>query len=274
MASPIETTWAAATVLLETPTGRGTGFLVGRAAGPDQWRTFLVTNKHVLAADPAQRKALKSIKLYINVMSGGKLVGDSVDYPLEDATGTGSWVREHPDPDIDVLAIAATPLYIGRPDIQNKFVTEDLFGVSARRLAMDISAGEEIMVVGYPSGIRQGLTNHPLIRQGIVSTRIGEPLHEDIPHQNGPPKTRISRAFLIDGATIPGSSGSPVVLKPVIGRLQGNTIMMGTAAPVLLGIVAETRFAPIQTSAGVVPGFAGLGFVFDVETIVEVLNLF
>jgi hypothetical protein len=103
---------------------------------------------------------------------------------------------------------------------------------------------------------------------------FGEELHEESPQPNGQIAIRISRAFLIDGATIPGSSGSPVVLKPVTGRHQHQTIVMGATEPVLLGIIAETRFAPIRLQSGAIPGFAGLGLAFDVETIVETINLF
>jgi hypothetical protein len=47
-----------------------------------------------------------------------------------------------------------------------------------------------------------------------------------------------------------------------------------STTPVLLGIVAETRFAPIQVQGGAIPGFAGLGLAFEVETIAETLDLF
>jgi hypothetical protein len=58
-------------------------------------------------------------------------VGDNLDYPLDDASS--SRVREHPDPDVDVLAIAAVPLFQSRTDIRNKFVAENLFGIAAKR---------------------------------------------------------------------------------------------------------------------------------------------
>lgn len=274
MASPIESTWSHATVLIETPAGaRGTGFLVGRAApGVDQWRVFLVTNKHVLDKDPSVRCAMKNLFLHINIHKAGILVGEKVDYPL--FLGGGCLWREHSDPAVDVLAIDVVPLFNAHKELANKFVPESFFADAARRNAMDITAGDEIIVVGYPSGIRQGKTNLPLIRQGIIASRIGEELHEEVQQAAGPPKTRVTRGFLIDGGTIPGSSGSPVVLKPVTGRFQGGNIMMGATEPVLLGIIAETRFAPIKTSAGTTPGFAGLGLAFEVETIVETLNRF
>ena len=215
---------------------------------------------------------MKSIHLHINIDKAGVLAGKVVEYPLEYASRK-LWC-EHPSTDVDVLAINAIPLFNSKENLANKFMPEELFAVAKKRTELDITAGEEIVVVGYPSGIRQGKTNLPLIRQGIIATRIGEELYEEIPEPSGKISTRVSRAFLIDGATIPGSSGSPVILKPVTGRHQNNAIVMGATPPVLLGIVAETRYAPISAGERIVPGFAGLGFAFDVETIIEVMDLF
>ena len=87
-------------------------------------------------------------------------------------------------------------------------------------------------------------------------------------------RVRTRRAFLMDGATVPGSSGSPVILKPVSGRVQCKSIQIGLPPPVLLGIVAETMYAPIQVGSPVLPSFAGLGLAFQVETIRETIELF
>ena len=67
---------------------------------------------------------------------------------------------------------------------------------------------------------------------------------------------------------------SPAILKPAIGRIIQDDIIIGTAPPVLLGIVAETRYAPIPTDQGIMPGFANIGLAFDVETIRETIELF
>lgn len=50
--------------------------------------------------------------------------------------------------------------------------------------------------------------------------------------------------------------------------------MMGVPQPVLLGIIAETRYAPIETREGNIPSFAGLGLAFDAETVKETIELF
>lgn len=270
MASPIASTWVNATVLIETDYGQGTGFFVGRQIAENQWRRFIITNKHVLNHDHNIRFKMEKIKLHINIDSGSQVHGEIVEYHLIRRHTFGNvshcW-REHRDPNVDVLAIDADLLFQLFPNICNVYVPEYLFATKDKRKELDITAGEEIIVVGYPSGLCQGRTNYPLIRQGIIATRIGEELQE----QNPFPRT--IRGFMIDGATIPGSSGSPVVLKPVIGRYQNGNIVIETP-PVLLGIIAETRFASVKQFNVEIPGFADIGVAFDVETIVETLNLF
>ena len=80
--------------------------------------------------------------------------------------------------------------------------------------------------------------------------------------------------FLIDAAIVPGSSGSPVVLKPVIGRKVRDQILIETTKPYLLGIVSATETAAIRLENDSFPTLAGLGIVFDVETIRETIESF
>jgi hypothetical protein len=182
-------------------------------------------------------------------------------------------VREHPDPDTDVLAIDVSHVFSQTPEAAppGGFPHADYFADAKARDALDITVGDEVMTVGYPLGLRQGDTELPLVRQGILATTIGLPLVDSAVDPTGQRRERRRRAFLIDGACVPGQSGGPVVLKPVPMRRVKGRLMMPTAAPLLLGIVAETAYAPIE-SGGV--GFASLGLAFDVETIRETLDLF
>lgn len=275
MASPLVQGWLFATVPIDNPQGEsGTGFLVARSTEGDQVRVFVVTNKHVIHRDPAQRGLVPEVTVHFNIKepdgSRGKASGK---LPLANADGTMR-CREHSDPDTDVFAIEVTDIMVLNPKLDKRWATYDDFAVAAKRTELDISVGEDIVTVGYPLGLRQGDSNLPLIRQGLISTAIGSLVRDKVQAPGGGVRDRALRAFLIDGATVPGSSGSPVILKPVIGRLQGNSIMMGSVAPVLLGIVAETKYAPVQLGTGVIPGFAGLGLAFEVETIRETIELF
>ena len=87
-------------------------------------------------------------------------------------------------------------------------------------------------------------------------------------------RKRRLHGFLIDGAIIPGSSGSPVILKPTPGRFVKGNIIMTIPPPILLGVIAETKYAPIQSSGKDVHSFAGLGLAFDAETARETIELF
>jgi hypothetical protein len=50
---------------------------------------------------------------------------------------------------------------------------------------------------------------------------------------------------------------------------------MGFSPPLLLGIIAETTYAPIPISErDYIPSFAGLGLAFDAETVKETIELF
>jgi len=239
-----------------------------------QGKVFLVTNKHVINSDHTQRPHTPYIVCHFNTRDAAGAPGTlQLNVPLRDAAGNPRF-QEHPDRDTDVYAINVTDIIIQHPNIEKKWVGYELFGDAAKRKELEITAGEEVVTIGYPLGLRQGDSNYPLIRQGVISTTIGTILKDQVQDGKGGMRSRNLRAFLVDGATVPGSSGSPVVLKPVIGRHVGTNIEMGTAPPVLLGIVAETRYAPIKVGGGVIPGFAGLGLVFEVETIRETIELF
>lgn len=275
MASPLVRGWLHATVPVDNPQGEsGTGFLVFRSVGPEQGRVLLVTNKHVICRDPAARPSVPHIVCHFNTKEPDGTFGTVFgQVPLSNADGSKRF-REHPDPDTDVYAVDVTDVMNLNPKLEKRWVGYDFFADEAKRTELDITVGEDVVTIGYPLGLRQGDSNFPLVRQGVIATKIGAPLKDKAQSPGGGLRDRTLRAFLIDGATVPGSSGSPVILKPVIGRVQGNAIALGTAPPVLLGIVAETKYAPVHVGTAVIPGFAGLGLAFDVETIRETIELF
>src|SRR3954471_785314 len=65
----------------------------------------------------------------------------------------------------------------------------------------ELSAVEEILMIGYPNGLWDAVNNYPLIRRGVTASHPA--VDFDV---NGVPTT------VIDAACFPGSSGSPVVL--------------------------------------------------------------
>jgi hypothetical protein len=169
------------------------------------------------------------------------------------------------------MAFDVTSLIASTPELQWRCATPSDFLHEETREEYGISVAEDVLVVGYPIGIKQGTSNLPLVRSGIIATRIGEPL-VDVVDEDEIARERTVRGFLVDGGVIPGSSGSPVVLKPSIGRYWQGTIHANIRIPpFLLGIIAETRYAPVSEYQ---KSFAGLGLAFDAETIAETIELF
>ena len=276
MASPLLETWCYATVLLENEDREtGTGFLVSRKIDEASGKVFLVTNKHVIHKNPVRRAAARQVILHLNSKAaGGTITGFSVAWPLSYRNGSKAY-REHPDRDTDVLAVDVTDLIASRSNLNAKWADYTSFGLPEKLAELEITQGEEVIAIGYPLGLHHPTSNLPLLRQGIIATRIGECLQDEIKEEDGTHRKRTLQAFLIDGATIPGSSGSPVVLKPVVGRFtKGMNVRLGACPPILLGIIAETRYAPIHVAEDVILSFAGLGLAFDASTVRDTVELF
>jgi hypothetical protein len=276
--SQISRTWTYATVLIYNQWNQfGTGFLVQRSIDEKSAKIFLVTNKHVLNKNIAQRQSATHIICHMNKKSAnGEIKGVEINFPLVySGTSNKNW-KEHPNEYIDILAIDITQLIINNPDLEKKYVDYSLFVTPEIIKSEDLTIGEDIMVLGYPSSFKQGDTNFPIVRQGIIASQLGQIyIDKTLQDTQGKIIERQIPGFLIDGGLIPGSSGSPVVLKPVIGRLKHDTIEMSVPQPYLLGIVAETRFAPIQLTPTLhTLGYADLGLAFDATKIKETIELF
>jgi S1-C subfamily serine protease len=275
MGSPISETWVYATMIIKNEWDQlGTGFLVFRPIDEKQGKIFLVTNKHVINEKKELRERASEITIFLNIKKeDGTTAGEVAKLLLSFKDGQKKW-REHPERDVDVLAIDITDLIVKYPQIEKKWAGYSDFGVKEKLQELDVTIGDEIMVIGYPMGLKHRTTNFPLVRSGIIATKIGESLEDEIEEEDGEIRKRTLRGFLIDGATIPGSSGSPIVLKPVPARFTKKGIIMGGSPAILLGMLAETRYAPIRVGEGVILSFAGLGLAFDAETIKETIELF
>jgi len=262
-------------MLIENQWGqKGTGFLVVRAIDDKHGRGFLATNKHVLHRDAQMRQNATHVVLHLNIRNEGESVrGQTLHLPLDLGNGSKIW-REHPDRDIDVIAFDITPLLSQYPRIEKRCPDYSFFADGAKLEELDVTIGDDVVVIGHPLGLTHRGTNFPLVRAGMIASRIGESLEDEYEERDGTTRRRVLRGFLIDGATVPGSSGSPVVLRPIAGRLVKNAIVIEPPRPILLGIVAETRYAPIRTPQGEILSYAGLGLAFDAETVKETIELF
>jgi hypothetical protein len=247
--------------------------LIVRKMNPKEGKVFLVTNKHVLHPDPQLRKDATFIRMFLNIREqDGSVRGSSFQFPLRDG-GHRLW-REHPDQNVDVLAVDVTSLINAHPAIENRGADFSYFALPDVLKAEEITEGEDVLIIGYPLGLYHSRTHSPLVRQGIIATKIGQRIQVRIPQPSGVSRRVEIPGFLIDAAILPGSSGSPVVLKPVIGRKVRDQIVIESVKPFLLGIVSATETAAIRMENDSFPTLAGLGIVFDVETIQHTIESF
>jgi hypothetical protein len=274
LCSPISLTWVHATVRVENEWGKGgTGFLVIRKMEKKQGKVFLVTNKHVIHPELKTREKAGYLTLFLNVREkDGTVAGKSFQVSLHEDDHK-LW-REHPNPPVDVLAVDITSLINSQPNLENRGADYSLFATPRILKEENITEGEEVLILGYPLGLFHTRIHSPLVRQGIVATKIGERIQVRLRSSSGDPFRVEIPGFLIDAAIIPGSSGSPVVLKPIIGRKIKDKIEMGMALPYLLGIVSATETTAIRMEGNAFPTLAGLGVVYDASTIQETIELF
>lgn len=226
---------------------------------------FFVTNKHVLDKNQIKRKAAKEITLHLNKkLTSGELRAHECTFQI-----TYDLIREHPNPIADVLAIEIPIFPLKAWEIEFTCITENQLATEDIIKKEDIGFADDVLIIGHPSGYTQGKSNLPIIRTGIVATKIGEVYIEKSSSGD-----IVYPGFLIDGGIIPGSSGSPVFLKPSGGRLKHGNFCIEYVKPYLLGIIAQTRFAPVNGNNMPVNGFANLGLAFDAKIIKETLDLF
>jgi hypothetical protein len=128
----------------------------------------------------------------------------------------------------------------GRPAFFRS-ITPDI--IPSSEVVSELAAMEEIVFIGYPSGLRDETNANPLIRRGITSTPVWNDYH-------GRP------SFLIDAGVFPGSSGSPVFILNQ-GAYPTKTGLAIGSRLLFLGMISQTM---VRTE----PGreiFLGLGEV-------------
>ena len=251
------------TVLEDGSEGSGTAFVVSHAH-PRGTTTFIVTNRHLV--DGVRRGGL----VFTQKRNGQPAFGERFQLNIEDFPQ--AWFM-HPDPEVDLAIIPMRPLEQAAHDQG----VELYYQVIDSRLAPDaaalraLDALEEVLFVGYPSGVWDQVNLMPILRRGTTAT----PMALDFEGRS---------EFLIDAAVYPGSSGSPVfVYQPETGRPgQG----MGRSKFMFAGVVAAVFFreeanhlvpapVPANNSAMVMGSeMIDLGLVIKAQAVLEVINAY
>jgi hypothetical protein len=207
----------------------GSGFFYAFVKKETSSVPAIVTNKHVVKGAVSAE-----FSLTLRGQDDGPVVGQHITIQLDQFESR--WLP-HPDPQVDLCVMPIAPLLSDAAAVGKTFffvsLEESLLPTEAE--LSDLSALEEILMIGYPNGIWDATNNMPILRRGITAT------HPNLDYEG-------RKEFMIDAACFPGSSGSPVFLFNASGWTdrKGNTMMGGVRAK-LLGVLYA---GPQHTATG------------------------
>jgi V8-like Glu-specific endopeptidase len=226
----------------------------------------VITNKHVV------KNATKGKIIITKANDKGEPL-DTQHFSVSFENFESFW-KLHPEADVDLCAMPIAPFLNEANKKGEKLFyipfTKDLLLTEKHK--EELSAIEDVLMIGYPNGIWDAVNNMPILRKGSTATN---PLYD----YNG------KKEIMIDIAAFPGSSGSPVLIFNEGGYRdkKGNTYM-GTSRVILLGIVYA---GPQATAAGEIimsPNLQkpmtiskipnNLGLIIKSERILELEELF
>lgn len=182
-----------ATVQLEQPLGDGTrtvgtGFLIS-APGPDgKPRVVLITANHVLQKMPGANARIG----YRFMAADGSWSYAPQALKIRDAKGAELWTH-HPTRDVAALTITAPPQFAKAAIPLNYLAADETF--TEHR----VSAGDEMMALGFPRGLSANPAGFPILRSGKVASFPLAP-------------AKAYPTFLLDFSVFPGNSGGPVFM--------------------------------------------------------------
>lgn len=215
------------------PVGTGTGFLATLCDDGVEYIPVLVTNRHVLEAGP-----------YIIVPftesdeDGSPLIGHTVNITLSTASSIF-----HPNLDVDLAIIPIQRYFdLAKASGHKPFVVllpSKL--IPSKSTWESFDAIESITTPGYPKGLRDGVNNFPIVRQGITAT---PPRYDFM----GDP------CFLVDMPCFEGCSGSPVFIynEGTYTDARTRSISIGSRL-YLLGILYATSKSKVIGKLDVIP---------------------
>jgi hypothetical protein len=211
------------TTRIETSSGTGTGFFFRFQVDEEKGIDVLVTNKHVVAnAD--------EISFSVHIKENGIPTNENILI-----THRAEWF-DHPT--LDLCCTLVNPLFMQFQAQTGKEIfylpmPENLIWTHSD--LTNLSAMEDVVMVGYPIGLWDEIHNLPLLRKGVTST------HPAIDFKG-------EKKGVIDAACFPGSSGSPICIINEGGYVDKNgTTNLGGGRFGLLGILFA---GPIHNAQG------------------------
>jgi Trypsin-like peptidase domain len=206
-------------------------------------RFFLITNWHVAAAtnlftgalllDGGSRPNKFRCSFIIRI---GAFERETIDIPIRDENDDPLWLV-HPAQKIRRIDIVAIPLNMDR--LSSNVLLIPVNDLAPGRIAIMI--GMDVFILGYPFG--SGPPSFPVWKRGSIASE--------------PDLVRITTGYyLVDTASRPGMSGSPVILRSWKGHLmESNSFIAMTGGPIdrIIGVYSGRKDdAPSQAQIGMV----------------------
>lgn len=204
----------------------GTSFFFQYSIDEQHKLPVIITNKHVIEGGS---RGLFYLHKRENIDDKAHPLGES--FAVEIGDFENQWFL-HPNEEVDLCAMPIQPIIEQAKSSGNiPYVVslgEELI-LSDERLH-ELKAVEDILMVGYPIGLWDSVNNFPLIRRGITSS------HPAIDFEG-------KSQMVVDIASFPGSSGSPVLIvnEGMYGTKTGTHV---GSRGILLGVL----FAGPQTT--------------------------
>lgn len=212
-------------------TEAGTAFIYGYQTDTKLF-LFLVTNKHVV-------QGAKVGRFFFTLSDGSKpLIGRRFNVQM-DQFETRWLGHELQQVDIAVMPLVPVLEAIQKQGQQVFFKSIPDSLIPSDEQAKELDPLEEIVFVGYPSGLFDSRNLLPIMRRGTTAT----PPYLDY---EGLP------AFLVDASVFPGSSGSPVLLvnRGAIPTRKGTIV--GDRVH-LLGIISSVYYRIEEGEVQLIP---------------------
>ncbi|MDR0297262.1 MAG: serine protease [Streptococcaceae bacterium] len=237
-----------ATVRLETENSVGTGFFYQYKRTEEMFAPVIVSNRHMFE----NHNQLK-------IEFWAKNNSEKLEKILLPICNLQQSVIYHPNPEIDlaILPIAGIHNLFIESKYEPQFIYLGSEILPSKADLDDMSALEDVIVIGYPNGLYDKENLRPLIRKGITASDI------KVDYENQP-------IFIIDCEIVPGSSGSPVFIYNPVGRFSSNSgISIGNTYLKFVGINSAVFTQNIQgeitqTPTSLIsntPSYIGLGII-------------
>lgn len=192
----------------------GTGFFYNFRVNDKVYPT-IVTNKHVVNYNKNE-----TMTFYLHLKTGEK--SSTENYQVTYAT---SWVF-HSTKDLCFCFI--NPVF---QEVKNRtgkdvfYIANDNSVVATPQKLEELSALEELVMVGYPIGLWDSKNNFPVFRKGYTASHPAFDFNE-------------KGIGLVDMACFPGSSGSPIYILNENGYVDKNgNHYLGRSRIILVGIL-------------------------------------